>query len=100
MFANSTKYSHDARGGWLSSDDRLKLRRVGILMEPEPGNPLGDGRRPDPAALVAVRRVLPFPAADCAGELLAHWDGTRAVRPSLDPASVERLGIAQEPEAA
>jgi len=30
-------------------------------------------------------RVLPIPAADRAGELLAHWDCTSAVRPSLDP---------------
>jgi hypothetical protein len=69
-------------------------------MEPEPGNPWEMEGVLTPPRSWPLWRVLPFPAVDRAGELLAHWDGTSAVRPSLDSVRVERLGIAQEPEAA
>jgi len=78
----------------------FKLQRIGMVMEPEPGNPhevegvlnRGAARGPD-------GQLYLFPRSRRKGELLAHRHRPRTFNDAGDPAGVERLGIALEPEA-
>ena len=59
----------------------FKLQRLGMLMEPEPGNPQEIEGVLNPAAVRGPDgQALPVPAAGCEGELLAHRHCTSAVQ--------------------
>jgi predicted GH43/DUF377 family glycosyl hydrolase len=78
----------------------FKLRRLGILMEPEPGNPLevegvlnpGVVRGPD-------GELYLFPRLVAKGNFSRIGVARVKFNEAGDPAGVERLGIALEPEA-
>ena len=78
----------------------FRLKRLGVVMDPEPGNPLEAQGVLNPAAIRGPDgQLYLFP------RLVAHGNysriGIARVRfnETGDPASVERLGIALEPEA-
>ena len=78
----------------------FKLRRLGMVMEPEPGNPKEIEGVLNPAAVRGPDGELYlFPAVGCERQLLAHRHCTSAIQCSRRSKGVERLGIALEPEA-
>ncbi len=82
------------------SATELKLRRLGMLMEPEPGNPQEVEGVLNPAAVRGLDgQLYLFPRLTARGNLSRI--GIARVRFSKegDPVGVERLGIALEPEA-
>jgi predicted GH43/DUF377 family glycosyl hydrolase len=78
----------------------FQLRRLGLVMEPEPGNPLeaegvlnpGSARGPD-------GQLYLFPRLVARGNYSRIGIARVLFNESGDPAGVERLGIALEPEA-
>ena len=57
----------------------FQLQRLGLVMEPERGNPL-DGRRPEPGCGPWYGwSALPFSAARRVGQLFAHRYSASAV---------------------
>jgi hypothetical protein len=61
----------------------FQLQRLGMLMEPEPGNPQEvEGVLNPAAARGPDGEPLSFPSAGCAGQLLAHRHCPRAVQQS------------------
>src|ERR1700728_4379469 len=78
----------------------LKLRRLGQIMEPEPGNPLEVEGTLNPAAVRGPDgRLYLFPRLVAQG----NYSRIGIVRVQFnedgDPVGIERLGIALEPEA-
>jgi len=78
----------------------FKLRRMGVLMEPEPGNPLEVEGVLNPAAARGPDSALYlFPRMVAKGNYSRIGIARVRFNESGDPAGVERLGIALEPEA-
>jgi len=78
----------------------FKLRRLGMLMEPEPGNPLEVEGVLNPAAVRGPDRELYlFPRLVAKGNYSRIGVARVRFNESGDPVGVERLGIALEPEA-
>src|ERR1017187_9848035 len=78
----------------------FKLRRLGMLMEPEPGNPLEVEGVLNPAAVRGPDGELYlFPRMVAKGNYSRIGIARVRFSESGDPAGVERLGIALEPEA-
>ena len=80
--------------------NEFKLRRLGMLMEPEPGNPLEVEGVLNPAAVRGPDRELYlFPRLVAKGNYSRIGVARVRFNESGDPVGVERLGIALEPEA-
>jgi predicted GH43/DUF377 family glycosyl hydrolase len=78
----------------------FKLRRLGILMEPEPGNPQEVEGVLNPAASRGPDGGLYlFPRMVAQGNYSRIGIARVRFNDAGDPAGVERLGIALEPEA-
>ncbi|MGB7549069.1 MAG: hypothetical protein WBM14_15090 [Terracidiphilus sp.] len=78
----------------------FKLRRLGMLMEPEPGNPLEVEGVLNPAAARGLDGELYlFPRLVAKGNYSRIGIARVTFNETGDPAGVERLGIALEPEA-
>jgi predicted GH43/DUF377 family glycosyl hydrolase len=78
----------------------LKLQRLGMLMEPEPGNPQEIEGVLNPAAVRGPDGALYlFPRLVAQGNYSRIGIARVRFNGAGDPASVERLGIALEPEA-
>ena len=78
----------------------FKLQRLGMLMEPEPGNPHEIEGRPDPAAARGPDGELYlFPRLVARGNYSRIGIARVRFNEAGDPVGVERLGIALEPEA-
>jgi predicted GH43/DUF377 family glycosyl hydrolase len=78
----------------------FKLRRLGMLMEPEPGNPLEVEGVLNPAAVRGPDGELYlFPRLVAKGNYSRIGMARVKFNEAGDPAGVERLGIALEPEA-
>jgi predicted GH43/DUF377 family glycosyl hydrolase len=78
----------------------FKLRRLGMLMEPEPGNPLEVEGVLNPAAVRGPDGELYlFPRMVAKGNYSRIGIARVRFNESGDPVGVERLGIALEPEA-
>ena len=59
----------------------FQLRRLGLIMEPEPGNPLETEGVLNPAAILGTRwQPLSVPAARRAGQLFTHRDGPGSIQ--------------------
>jgi len=82
-----------------SIHDDFQLHRLGMLMEPEPGNPHEVEGVLNPLQLAAGRQPVYLPAAGGAGQLLSHRHCRVRFNKGRDPSGVERMGIALEPEA-
>jgi predicted GH43/DUF377 family glycosyl hydrolase len=79
---------------------RFKLRRLGIVMEPEPGNPQEVEGVLNPAAVRGPDGELYlFPRLVAKGNYSRIGIARVRFNDAGDPAGVERLGIALEPEA-
>ena len=79
--------------------NEFKLRRLGMLMEPEPGNPLEVEGVLNPAAVRGPDGELYlFPRMVAKGNYSRIGIARVRFNETGDPASVERLGIALEPE--
>ncbi len=80
--------------------DEFKLRRIGILMEPEPGNPQEAEGVLNPAAVRGPDgNLYIFPRLVASGNYSRIGIARVRFNQAGDPAGVERLGIALEPEA-
>src|ERR1035437_4665040 len=80
--------------------NEFKLRRLGILMEPEPGNPLEVEGVLNPAAVRGPDGELYlFPRLVAKGNYSRIGIARVRFNETGDPVGVERLGIALEPEA-
>ena len=80
--------------------NEFKLRRLGMLMEPEPGNPLEVEGVLNPAAVRGRDGELYlFPRTVAKGNYSRIGIARVLFSESGDPAGVERLGIAPEAEA-
>jgi predicted GH43/DUF377 family glycosyl hydrolase len=80
--------------------DGLKLKRLGLIMEPEPGNPLEVEGVLNPAAVRGPDRELYlFPRLVGRGNYSRIGIARVLFNQAGDPSGVERLGIALEPEA-
>ena len=80
--------------------NEFKLRRLGMLMEPEPGNPLEVEGVLNPAAVRGPDGDLYlFPRLVAKGNYSRIGIARVRFNETGDPAGVERLGIALEPEA-
>jgi predicted GH43/DUF377 family glycosyl hydrolase len=78
----------------------FELQRLGLLMEPEPGNPLEAGGVLNPAAIRGPDGGLYlFPRLVDRGNLSRIGIARVKFNAAGDPVGVERLGIALEPEA-
>ncbi len=78
----------------------LKLRRIGMLMEPEPGNPQETEGVLNPAAVRGPDgQLYLFPRLVAKGNYSRIGIARVRFNNAGDPAGVERLGIALEPEA-
>ena len=78
----------------------FQLQRLGMVMEPEPGNPHGGRRGPESGRRSRPRRsALPFPRLVAKGNYSRIGIARVRFNEAGDPAGVERLGIALEPEA-
>ena len=78
----------------------FKLRRLGMLMEPQPGNPQEVEGVLNPAAVRGPDGELYlFPRLVAAGNYSRVGIARVKFNETGDPESVERLGIALEPEA-
>jgi beta-1,2-mannobiose phosphorylase / 1,2-beta-oligomannan phosphorylase len=78
----------------------LMLRRLGIVMEPEPGNPQEIEGVLNPAAVRGPDgHLYLFPRLVAAGNYSRIGIARVTFNQAGDPAGVERLGIALEPEA-
>ncbi|MGB8472705.1 MAG: hypothetical protein WCE61_01320 [Candidatus Acidiferrum sp.] len=78
----------------------LKLQRLGILMEPEPGNPQEIGGVLNPAVVRGPDGALYlFPRMVAQGNYSRIGIARVQFNQDGDPVGVERLGIALEPEA-
>ena len=79
---------------------RFKLQRLGLLMEPEPGNPQEiEGVLNPAAARGPDGKLYLFPRLVAKGNYSRIGIARVRFNESGDPAGVERLGIALEPEA-
>ena len=79
----------------------IRLRRLGTIMEPEPGNPLEiDGVLNPAAARGPDGNLYLFPRLVAAGNYSRIGIARVQFNGDGDPTGVERLGIALEPEAA
>src|ERR1700677_122762 len=80
--------------------DDFQLRRLGMVMEPEPGNPNEVEGVLDPAAARGPdRKLYLFPRLVAKGNYSRIGIARVRFNADGDPAGVERLGIALEPEA-
>ena len=80
--------------------NEFKLRRLGMLMEPEPGNPLEVEGVLNPAAVRGPDGELYlFPRLVAKGNYSRIGIARVCFNETGDPVGVERLGIALEPEA-
>ena len=80
--------------------NEFKLRRLGMLMEPEPGNPMEVEGVLNPAAVRGPDGELYlFPRLVAKGNYSRIGIARVRFNETGDPAGVERLGIALEPEA-
>src|SRR5258705_14020564 len=78
----------------------VQLRRLGLLMEPQPGNPLEAEGVLNPAAIRGPDgQLYLFPRLIAQGNYSRIGIARVRFSETGDPASVERLGIALEPEA-
>ena len=78
----------------------LKLQRIGLVMEPEPGNPLETEGVLNPAAVRGPDGELYlFPRLVARGNYSRIGIARVRFNEAGDPTGVERLGIALEPEA-
>ncbi len=78
----------------------FKLRRLGTVMEPEPGNPQEIEGVLNPAAVRGPdKQLYLFPRLVAAGNYSRIGIARVRFNGAGDPAGVERLGIALEPEA-
>jgi len=78
----------------------LKLERIGLIMQPEPGNPMEAGGVLNPAAVRGPDGELYlFPRVVAAGNYSRIGIARVVFDGAGDPARVERLGIALQPEA-
>src|ERR1700733_1757537 len=78
----------------------FKLRRLGMLMEPEPGNPQEIEGVLNPAAVRGPDGALYlFPRMVARGNYSGIGISRVRFNEAGDPTGVERLGIALEPEA-
>jgi len=78
----------------------FQLQRLGLLMEPEPGNPLEAGGVLNPAAVRGPDGGLYLFPRIVAGDNLSRIGIARVkFNEAGDPVGVERLGLALEPEA-
>src|SRR5580658_136368 len=78
----------------------LKLQRIGLVMEPEPGNPLETEGVLNPAAVRGPDgRLYLFPRLVARGNYSRIGIARVRFNEAGDPSGVERLGIALEPEA-
>src|ERR1035437_6422116 len=77
----------------------FKLRRLGMLMEPEPGNPQEVGGLLNPAAARGPDgKLYLFPRIVAKGNYSRIGIVRVKFNDAGDPSGVERLGIALEPE--
>src|SRR5664279_6138647 len=77
----------------------FQLRRLGLLMEPEPGNPLeAEGVLNPAAARGPDGKLYLFPRLVAKGNYSRIGIARVLFNEAGDPAGVERLGIALEPE--
>src|ERR1035438_9860414 len=77
----------------------FKLRRLGLLMEPEPGNPLEVEGVLNPAAVRGPDgQLYLFPRLVARGNHSRIGIARVLFNETRDPVGVERLGIALEPE--
>jgi beta-1,2-mannobiose phosphorylase / 1,2-beta-oligomannan phosphorylase len=78
----------------------LKLRRLGLIMEPEPGNPDEVDGTLNPAAVRGPDgQLYLFPRLVAKGNYSRVGIARVKFNQAGDPCGVERLGIALEPEA-
>src|SRR5450759_4488956 len=78
----------------------FQLRRLGLLMEPEPGNPLeAEGVLNPAAARGPDGQLYLFPRLVARGNYSRIGIARVRFNAAGDPVGVERLGIALEPEA-
>ena len=78
----------------------FQLRRLGLVMEPEPGNPLEAEGVLNPAAARGLDgQLYLFPRLVARGNYSRIGIARVRFNDAGDPAGVERLGIALEPEA-
>ncbi|WP_216841166.1 hypothetical protein [Acidobacterium sp. S8] len=78
----------------------FKLQRLGMIMEPEPGNPQeAEGVLNPAAARGPDGQLYLFPRLVAKGNYSRIGVARVRFNPDGDPASVERFGIALEPEA-
>src|SRR5208283_3079608 len=78
----------------------LKLQRLGLIMEPEPGNPLETEGVLNPAAARGPDgKLYLFPRLVAQGNYSRIGIARVLFNDDGDPTGVERLGIALEPEA-
>jgi hypothetical protein len=84
----------------VASGSDFKLHRLAMLMEPEPGNPQEVEGVLNPAAVRGPDgKLYLFPRLVAKGNYSRIGIARVVFNPAGDPASVERLGIALEPEA-
>src|SRR5580693_4911076 len=78
----------------------LQMRRLGEIMEPEPGNPMEvEGVLNPAAARGRDGQLYLFPRLVAQGNYSRIGIARVRFNPAGDPTGVERLGIALEPEA-
>src|SRR5665213_2768287 len=78
----------------------FKLKRIGVMMEPEPGNPQeAEGVRNPAAARGPDGQLYVFPRLVAKGNYSRIGIARVKFDEAGDPTGVERLGIALEPEA-
>lgn len=78
----------------------LKLQRMGVIMEPEPGNPMEIEGTLNPAAVRGPDgKLYLFPRLVAKGNYSRIGIARVLFNDAGDPCGVERLGIALEPEA-
>ena len=79
---------------------RFQLKRLGLMMEPEPGNPLEVEGVLNPAAVRGPDgNLYLFPRLVAKGNYSRIGIARVQFNEADDPSGVERLGIALEPEA-
>src|SRR6476660_7422125 len=85
---------------WGETMPGFQLRRLGLVMEPEPGNPLEAEGVLNPAAVRGPDgQLYLFPRLVARGNYSRIGIARVRFNEAGDPAGVERLGIALEPEA-